>query len=144
MDWNKGKLLKCPNFCREKKTFICSENLAAASQRPSTRGVDTGNVTIKLQVIYYFLSTSPTSTTKSSWHTPPLEVEMSICCHRTGRARRWPGYWPCWDGPLSIRGKERGEWGGGGGGAWMDGWWGGKVEGWRSPRERRSGGLLEI
>lgn len=63
---------------------------------------------------------------------------QSVAIEQT--ARYWPGYWPCWDGPLSVRRKEgsRG-WGSGG----MDGLMGGgvgKVEGWQSPRERESGG----
>lgn len=43
----------------------------------------------------------------------------------------WPGYLPCWDGPLSVREEERG---GRGGHGWMDD----GVERWRgdSPPER--------
>lgn len=74
--------------------------------------------------------------------TPPLHhstTRMSRCQSVAIEppSRYWPGYLPCWDGPLSVRG--RGGEGGHGTDGLMDGG-AGKVEGWRSPRERRGGG----
>lgn len=86
--------------------------------------------------MHYFLSNKISATGYETFLTffPWMSRCQSVAIELT--SRYWPGYLPCWDGPLSVRGKEgRGE----GMDGLMDGGVG-KVEGWQSPRERESGG----
>lgn len=106
---------------------------AAASQMQAfyQRAVDCSDITRRRWVIHYSLNTSPTLTTGRCWRfVPPMSRCQSVAIE------------------LTVLGTDRvigrvgmAHWvseGEGGGGPWMDGWWGGKGQGWQSPRERQS------
>lgn len=104
--------------------------------RPAANQERTAALLLLSQGIHYFWSAKISTTGYETFLTffPSMSRCQSVAIELS--PRYWPGYLPCWDGPLSVRAKE-------GRGESMDGLMDGgvgKVERWRSPRERESGG----